>query len=228
MQPLSDQKILDSWAKNVSPWTKAVQEHQIDSRRLVTDQAVVDAVLACKPRKVLDIGCGEGWLVRELSSRGVTVTGVDAVTGLVDKAREQGGGSFHVLEYESFSMDTFMDKFDVAVCNFSLLGKESVEHIFKVIPGILNEGGSFIVQTLHPRVSYGDTSYRDASYRDGWREGSWDGFSDEFVDPAPWYFRTLESWVDLFTSSGLSVSTQEEPVNPGTGQVASLLMVGSL
>jgi 2-polyprenyl-3-methyl-5-hydroxy-6-metoxy-1,4-benzoquinol methylase len=222
MQPLSDQKILDSWAKNVSPWAKAVQENQIDSRRLVTDQAVVDSVLACKPSKVLDIGCGEGWLVRELSSRGVEVVGVDAVAGLVEKAREQGGGSFHVLEYESFSSNTFMDKFDVAVCNFSLLGKESVAHIFKVIPGILNEGGHFIVQTLHPRVSCGDVSYQDE-----WREGSWDGFSDEFVDPAPWYFRTLESWMDLFASSGFTVSTQEEPVNPSTGQVASLLMVGN-
>jgi 2-polyprenyl-3-methyl-5-hydroxy-6-metoxy-1,4-benzoquinol methylase len=222
MQDLSDQKILDSWAKNVSPWAKAIQEKQIASRRLVTDQAVVEAVLSCKPNTVLDIGCGEGWLARALSAHGVAVTGVDAVAGLVNQAVELGGGSFHVLEYESFSSDTFMDKYDVAVCNFSLLGKESVEHILKIIPGILNEGGSFIVQTLHPRVSCGD-----APYADGWREGSWNGFSDEFVDPAPWYFRTLESWLDLFVSSGITVTKQEEPVNPGTGQVASLLMLGN-
>jgi hypothetical protein len=47
---------------------------------------------------------------------------------------------------------------------------------------------SFIIQTLHPLIACGDFSYQDA-----WREGSWAGFSDDFTDLAPWYFRTLES-----------------------------------
>lgn len=45
MEPLSDQKILDSWEKNVSHWTKAVREKQIQSRCLVTDNAVIKEVL---------------------------------------------------------------------------------------------------------------------------------------------------------------------------------------
>jgi hypothetical protein len=50
LDPLSDAKIVDWWHKNSAPWTTAVREHQIESRRLVTDQAIVDAVLSRAPR----------------------------------------------------------------------------------------------------------------------------------------------------------------------------------
>ncbi|NRB40317.1 MAG: methyltransferase domain-containing protein [Pseudomonadales bacterium] len=223
MEALSDKRILDSWTKNVSPWAKAIQEKKIESRNLVTDQAIVNLISSFHSNTVLDIGCGEGWLVRELSSLGLSVTGIDAVKGLVDIAIEHGKGVFHVLEYEKISSNTLSEKYDIAVCNFSLLGKESVEHIFNAIPEILNDGGHFVIQTLHPHASCDD-----APYVDGWREGSWNGFSKEFVDPAPWYFRTLESWCDLYIKSGLKLNKIEESVNPHTGKVTSLLMVGSV
>ncbi len=70
MKALSDEKILDSWHKNAAPWSLAVREGQIDSRRLVTDSAIVGAVeeygRAYTRPSVLDIGCGEGWLARAL------------------------------------------------------------------------------------------------------------------------------------------------------------------
>src|ERR1700674_1682806 len=69
--PLSDARIVDSWRKNASPWTTAVRENQIASRALVTNKAIIDAVLSRSPRTVLDIGCGEGWLVRSLSEHGI-------------------------------------------------------------------------------------------------------------------------------------------------------------
>ncbi|MEJ2417330.1 MAG: hypothetical protein P8Y45_10450 [Exilibacterium sp.] len=62
MKALSDEKILDSWHKNAAPWSLAVREGQIDSRRLVTDSAIVGAVeeygRAYTRPSVLDIGCG--------------------------------------------------------------------------------------------------------------------------------------------------------------------------
>jgi len=222
MDVLNDKEILISWQKNVSQWTNAVQQSRIESRSLVTDQAIIDAVSSLSANSVLDVGCGEGWLVRALASRGLSVTGIDATQGLIDKAKAHEGGAFQVLEYMDVSSTTIAEKYDVVVGNFSLIGKESVEHIFKVMPDILNESGRFVLQTLHPRASCGDEAYAD-----GWRKGSWDGFSDDFVDPAPWYFRTLESWAQLYANNGLTLDAVKEPVNPKTGKVASLLMIGS-
>ncbi len=221
MKQLSDEKILDSWHKNASPWTVAIAEQQIESRNLVTNQAIVDAVVATGGRSVVDIGCGEGWLVRELTGRGLDVLGIDAVAALIDTARQLGGGRYCTLSYEQMAQRPPDERFDTAVCNFSLLGRESVAGLFATLAGLLNARGCLIVQTIHPLVACGDQPYRD-----GWREGSWQGFSDEFSDPAPWYFRTLESWTQLFVENDFALTRVSEPLNPQTGKPASVLFVG--
>jgi 2-polyprenyl-3-methyl-5-hydroxy-6-metoxy-1,4-benzoquinol methylase len=220
MNPLSDAKIIDSWGKNVSPWTTAVREGQIESRTLVTDQALIDAILSRAPHSVLDLGCGEGWLARALAAEGIDVVGVDVVPGLVEQARKAGGGEFRVASYEEIAAGKLQVSVDVSVANFALLGKESVEGIFSATPALLNARGAFIVQTLHPLVACGDLPYLD-----GWRAGSWAGFDSAFTDPAPWYFRTLESWIKLFVGSGLRLLEVREPLHPQTRKPASVIFI---
>ena len=228
MNDLDDKQILASWQKNVSPWIDAIQHKKIESRVQVTDRAIIEAVTSltggnATGKRVLDVGCGEGWLTRALIETGLSLTGVDAVQRLVDKAKALGEGDFYVLEYEKFSDKTVHQQYDIAVCNFSLIGNESVEHLFKVMPSILNEGGTFIIQTLNPHSGCGESSYVD-----GWREGSWDGFSQDFCDPAPWYFRTIESWVQLFINNGFVLTAFREPINSRTGRPASLILAGKV
>ena len=221
MDPLSDEKVVDSWHTNATPWTSAVREQRIESRRLVTDRAIVDAVMSRKPESVLDLGCGEGWLVRALSAQGVQrVIGVDVVPSLVEQARAAGGGEFHVASYEAIARDELHVTVDVAVANFALIGKEAVDALIRWTPSLLRSGGTLIVQTLHPVIACGDLPYKD-----GWRVGSWSGFSDDFTDPAPWYFRTLETWVGLIASSGLMLTEMREPIHPTTNKPASVLFL---
>ena len=222
IDPLSDAKIVDSWHKNAAPWTTAVRESQIESRRLVTNQAIVDAVLSRSPGTALDIGCGEGWLVRALEERGIRTIGVDVVPDLIDRAARAGGGEFRVASYEAIAAGALDLRVDVVVANFSLIGKESVESLLAHATRLLTPGGTLIVQTLHPVVATGDLPYQD-----GWREGSWAGFSSEFSDPAPWYFRTTESWVGLIATSGLRLIELREPLHPISGRPASIIFLAA-
>jgi 2-polyprenyl-3-methyl-5-hydroxy-6-metoxy-1,4-benzoquinol methylase len=220
IDPLSDEKIVDSWHKNAEPWSAAIRESQIESRTLVTNDAIVRAVLDRDPQTVLDIGCGEGWLTRALVERGVHATGVDAVPALIEEAQRQGIGDFRVASYEDIAAGKLQMRVDVAVANFALLGKESVERLLASMPGLLTPGGAVIIQTLHPAVATGD-----GPYQDGWRAGSWAGFSESFSDPAPWYFRTLESWRSLLAHSGFRLVETREPVHPRTGKPASVIFI---
>jgi 2-polyprenyl-3-methyl-5-hydroxy-6-metoxy-1,4-benzoquinol methylase len=214
----AEAQIRATWRRNAAPWTVAVRGQHIESRRRVTDQAIVDAVTRHAPQRVLDAGCGEGWLTRRLTALGMDVLGVDAEPALIAAAKAQGGGAFQVLSYEALAAGDVGPPFDALVCNFALIGRESGEALCRAAPTLLRPGGVLIVQTLHPHVACGDQPYVD-----GWRAGSWDGCGDGFVDPAPWYFRTLESWVRLFTHTGLELVALEEPAYPVTGRAASVI-----
>ena len=216
----SDASIVNSWRKNASPWTDAVRGNQIESRTLVTNQAIVEAVRRRAPSTVLDIGCGEGWLVRSLAELGIRATGVDVVPELIEQATRAGGGEFHVASYEQIAAGELDIRVDVVVANFSLIGKESVEGVVHRAPQLLTDGGALVIQTLHPLVAGAGLPYED-----GWRSGSWAGFSNEFSDPAPWYFRTLESWKSLLTDAGFGTIEVREPIHPGTGQPASVIFI---
>lgn len=220
--PIGDEKIVQSWLKNAAPWTTAVRQNQIESRTLVTNRAIVDAVLGRSPRTVLDIGCGEGWLVRTLAESGVKAIGVDVVAALIEDAARAGGGEFRVASYEEIAAGELDVKVDVVVANFSLIGKESVEGVLRRIPDLLAKDGGLVIQTLHPVVASGELPYED-----GWRHGSWAGFSDDFSDPAPWYFRTLENWKSLLRDTGFKLLEMREPIHPGTGKPASVIFIAS-
>lgn len=218
--PPGDTRILDAWHTNATPWTNAVRGRQIESRRLVTDQAIVDAVLARAPRTLLDIGCGEGWLAHRLGEAGIAVTGVDAVPALVEQARTSTAGEFQVMTYEVLAAGGLSKRFDALACNFSLLGDASVEGLFASFARLLRADGCVLIQTLHPLEACGE-----AAYRDGWREGSWAGLGDGFGEPAPWYFRTLESWIALFAKHRLALIELREPLHPQTLKPASVIFV---
>ncbi|MFM0153295.1 class I SAM-dependent methyltransferase [Paraburkholderia sediminicola] len=218
IEPLSDSKIIDSWQRNALPWMNAVRRGGIESRRLVTDRAVLDAVLACEPASVVDLGCGEGWLALALQHNGIGVTAVDVVPALVLAATQAGVIDGRVLSYEAIAAGQLKLSADVVVCNFSLLGKESVEGLLRTIPALLKPGGSLIVQTLHPLVACGDLPYVD-----GWRTGSWAGFDEAFNDAPPWYLRTVHAWVELMWTSGLTLREMREPLHPQTGKPASVI-----
>jgi 2-polyprenyl-3-methyl-5-hydroxy-6-metoxy-1,4-benzoquinol methylase len=214
-------EIIRSWHANAGPWARAIQAGSIQSRRLVTDRAIVDAVSSVSARRVLDVGCGEGWLARALSACGITVTGVDAAPELIAHAVRLGGGEFEVQEYRAIANRQWSGgPFDTAVCNFSLLGEESVESLLAGIGDYLDTGGHLVVQTLHPLAACGENPYRD-----GWRAGNWQGFGADFADPAPWFFRTLESWFSMLQRCGFSVLQCREPTAAGASAPASVIFI---
>jgi 2-polyprenyl-3-methyl-5-hydroxy-6-metoxy-1,4-benzoquinol methylase len=245
-----EQEIIRSWHANAAPWSEAIRTASVASRTLVTNQAVIDAVVsavasnaasavasdsasvACSsvagPR-VLDIGCGEGWLARALGDLGMRVTGIDAVPDLIAQAANapciaarRGSAVFSVQDYESIANRRWHGgPFDAAVCNFSLLGAESVDSLIAALPFYLANPGYLIIQTLHPLGACGALPYQD-----GWREGSWQGFGGEFRNPAPWYFRTLESWTSLLESGGFDIVERREPKAPEAAAPSSVIWIG--
>jgi 2-polyprenyl-3-methyl-5-hydroxy-6-metoxy-1,4-benzoquinol methylase len=207
-----------SWNANASAWSNAVREHRIPSRRAGSDVAILDATLQSDARRVLDLGCGEGWLARALAAAGLEVVGIDASHELIDAANALGGATFAVMTYEDLNDASAMEPFDVVVINFALLD-EDVRTPLRAAHARLRPHGRLIVQTVHPWIACGE-----GPYADGWRVETFAGFGDGFSEPMPWYFRTLASWAAAVDGAGFRIDRWNEPIHPDTGQPLSLLI----
>ena len=219
----AERRLQRSWRANAAAWTRAVREQRIPSRRAGTDAAILDAVLATGAERILDVGCGEGWLARALAAHGRDVVGIDASAELIAAANELGGARFETLSYADLDAHAAdLGRFDAAVCNFALLGEDFATPL-RALGRALRPGGRLLVQTVHPWTACGE-----APYVDGWRLETFAGFGDGFDAPMPWYFRTLGAWLAAFDASGYAVEHVIEPVDAASGRPLSLLLQAAL
>ena len=66
-------------------WDHIIFPNVIRKRQI---ELIFDLIEQTKTNKILDLGCGGGWLSKILSSRGYNVTGIDASAPLINAARK--------------------------------------------------------------------------------------------------------------------------------------------
>lgn len=217
--PSPESTLLQSWHHNAQSWIEAIRNGTLESRVQVTDQAILLAILGRQPERVLDLGCGEGWLLRALAKRGIEAVGVDGDGTLVEAARAAGSAPVHVASYEQL-VEAQVDiggGYDLICANFALLHQDIIP-LLAAMNALLASGGALVIQTLHPwTVAAGD-------YQDGWREETFAGFKGQW-QPMPWYFRTLSSWLNALDMAGFRLAGLQEPQHPQSPVPQSLLLV---
>ncbi|TDF84398.1 bifunctional 2-polyprenyl-6-hydroxyphenol methylase/3-demethylubiquinol 3-O-methyltransferase UbiG [Pseudomonas sp. H9] len=217
--PTPETSLVQSWQHNAEHWIDAVREGAIDSRLQVTDQAILLAVLSRQPARVLDLGCGEGWLLRALSERGIEAVGVDGEARLVDAARAAGSAQVHLASYDALveeTVDVGRD-YPLICANFALLQQDIIP-LLSALNALLAPGGALVIQTLHP------WAMAAGNYQDGWREEHFTGLKGHW-QPMPWYFRTLSSWLNALDMAGFTLSALQEPQHPQSPGPQSLLLI---
>ncbi len=211
----------DSWQRNADNWTRAVRDRLIPSRTAGTDAAIVDAIVRRKPTRFLDMGCGEGWLVRAVTEKtGCTATGLDGTAALIESAQAADpNGSYRTLSYDDVIAGAPVPNapFDVISFNYALF-EEDIVPLLSATKHLLVENSVVIIQTLHPDNDPGDG-------KDGWREEDFAAFETEAWAKMPWYFRTTESWEAVFAAAGLSLVGTQEPRANAHSPPLSLLMI---
>ncbi|MEO5685153.1 MAG: class I SAM-dependent methyltransferase [Chitinophagaceae bacterium] len=215
------QQILQSWTANASTWIETIDHADLESRTLVTNDAIINTVCGYDVETVLDIGCGEGWLTRALRAKGRKAFGVDAIAALIENAIVKGGDFYETASYQEMASGRkfAQQPFDAAVINFALIDKEDTDALINAVPNFLKKNGLLFIQTLHPLpiAAAGE-------YSSGWKEGSWNGMKRNFEQPYQWWFRTLEDWLALFAAKYYLMAVRE-PVHPQTKKPMSLIFI---
>jgi len=217
--PSPEAALLHSWQHNAQAWIDAVRSGAIESRRQVTDQAILLAILGRQPERVLDLGCGEGWLLRALADRGIDARGVDGDAALVAAAQAAGTARVQQASYAQLAAGAvdIGAGYDLICANFALLHQDIIP-LLAAMRTLLAPGGTMVIQTLHP------WSMANGNYQDGWREESFAGFAGQW-QPMPWYFRTLASWLNALDMAGLRLLSLQEPQHPQSAVPQSLLLI---
>ena len=112
--------------------------------------------------KVLDLGCGEGYVGRQLLARGAgSVTGIDISAEMVENAKAQiPEGSGDVLDYavgDAWELAHFADdSFDLVVCVFlfNYLERAQMTATMKEVARVLRPGGRFVFAVPHPSLAF--------------------------------------------------------------------------
>lgn len=120
--------------------------------------------------RVLDVCCGPAYIARDLTARGLRVTGIDNSPALLAYARQIAPEADLILaDARSFDVGT---GFDAALCNYNSLCHFTCEvelaQVFSSVERALKRGGRFMFDV-----------YMEAAYRRRWR-GSYTVDADGF------------------------------------------------
>jgi hypothetical protein len=216
--PSPESSLLQSWHDNADAWIEAIRSGAIESRQQVTDQAILLAIMSRQPQRVLDLGCGEGWLLRALADRGLLPWG--GWRCAAGRSGASGGAAqVHVASYEALvdgTVDIGRDyRPDLRQFLAAASGHYSAACRDACIAGSRRCAGHSDLASMG--VAAGD-------YQDGWREESFAGFKGQW-QPMPWYFRTLSSWLNALDMAGFQLAGLQEPQHPQSPVPQSLLMV---
>jgi SAM-dependent methyltransferase len=110
---------------------------------------------------VLDLGCGEGYVARQLKRRGAArLEGVDISTEMIRAAREQEEQERLGIRFragDASNLAVFADEsFDlvVAVFLFNYLTRQETQKTMQEVARVLRPGGRFVFAVPHPSLPF--------------------------------------------------------------------------
>jgi 2-polyprenyl-6-hydroxyphenyl methylase/3-demethylubiquinone-9 3-methyltransferase len=137
----------DRWWDGRVRWLRALQ-NMVPARLAQFDRIVGDWT----GKRVLDLGCGGGFMAEALAGRGALVTGIDPSPGAIDIARKHAQASGLAIDYavgKGESLPLADRSVDIVVCVDVLEHVEDLDHVIAEIGRVLEPGGLFLFDTIN-------------------------------------------------------------------------------
>jgi len=142
------------WDRLAAAWDAEAGDTGVRNQRLVIDPVLLDVLGPVKGKRVLEIGCGNGYLSRVLARRGARVTAVDFSRKMVEfaAAREQATPlGIRYLRRDAARLSGLRSgSFDAVVADMCLMDIRDLAGAAREASRVLKPGGRLVFSITHP------------------------------------------------------------------------------
>ena len=124
-----------------------VQKYSLGPTRREVKKIVLPLLEKNKELKILDIGCGTGQLIKEISDQynKVNYLGIDVAENMIEVAKKNNKGKnvkFKTSSIESFESN---EKYDIIICTHAFPYFPNKQEMIKKMAGLCNKKGQVII-----------------------------------------------------------------------------------
>lgn len=218
-----EEKKKKEWQKNANFWIKIIREKLDPFRLVVTNKAVLKFFKNEKKLKILDAGCGEGYLSRALAKMGHNVFGIDSSVQLIRAAKEMENKEPLGIKYfvGDFRKTDFPSNFfDAILSHQSIHEIPNPEKAIKEFYRILKKGGKIACLFLHPCFDFLPEDLKKEHFAFWYfkklkiEKGKY--LVGGIYSQAPYFYLhlPLSDWIKLFRKEGFVITELDEPAPP--------------
>ncbi|MHA1137319.1 MAG: class I SAM-dependent methyltransferase [Candidatus Thorarchaeota archaeon] len=228
-------RIQKQWEDNAEAFANLIAGSGTPHHKNILNPCVEELLGDVKGKRLLDAGCGEGYLARYYTKKGADVVAIDLSPSLIEASEIITDNEGLEVDYrvgdvchvESIPNETF----DIVLSNLVLLNIPYLEDALKEYFRVLKTGGHLVFSIVHPAFNFYGPGKWEMGEKDPEtkrREGLFfkvDNYFDEeeyerywrtrkgkkFPAPISFFHRTLATYLNAINTSGFNLVEFREP-----------------
>ncbi len=144
----------DNWDKIADEYSRKVGDRGDVYHRLYINPVLFKMVGKVNGKKVLDLGCGSGYISRILAKKGATVTGIDSSKVMISIAKEKETRGKLGIDYLMMDASNLKGlgsgSFDFVVSAMALHDIKDIKNTIRECGRVLKPKGKLIFSIVHP------------------------------------------------------------------------------
>jgi ubiquinone/menaquinone biosynthesis C-methylase UbiE len=203
-------EITKCWDDKAAQWKQWVGERGDNNRFFHSDPVLWKFAGNIEGLKVLDAGCGTGYLSILLAEKAASVIGIDISANMIQEAKAMAKEKNRNVEFRVDSCSALNsignEAMDLIVSNYVLMDlpclTEAIENFYRV----LKPQGAAVCIFGHPFSS--DLAEEENYFDEVKRTDRWGPFDSDFI----FFHRPLSYYWNTFRKAGFKIEEFDEPV----------------
>ncbi len=153
MTEISNRDNIAHWAKVPRKLLDDIGDEGDFARQHLLNPVLLGMAGEVSGKRILDAGCGQGYLARMLARRGARVIGIEPANTLFSYCMEREQDEPLGIQYIQADLSTFneaLEAFDIVVANMVLMDIPDWRPAFANCMRLVRDGGAFIFSLTHP------------------------------------------------------------------------------